>query len=378
MRKSLLFSFCITFLLISASAAISDGINEEDVSFFDMKPLIANMYSTFHSMNRTNTKTAVHYILSSLKTLSKHNSCYHMVSTLVSPLENKTSQFDALSILRLLNTLDIANRDCFPIIKFARKLINGAAFALNFSEKPFPKLRGNKLVSFDVNSTTITTAGEAVMFIADIVRFGEFLKEIDRISAILNSEVKGMEKIKLTIQGALIELKDHGLADLCTKEFDAAMYQLLLYFETLAKADEAFFFQLLVSLPYSANQDCLPFLNLIRYAAVIIGNTFYGLNNTYIPKEGGIITMADFGISSDSILGTALTAVGAGLDAWRCVLASVTAYRIDQWTYASWILVHEHRVTKMFEMMVLEALGGGTSCLNVYNAVRQLIGVSKN
>lgn len=436
MRKLLLIAACFVFLAISA-AAISDDITQQDDSIFEMKQAGAKLQSALHSKNRTHTKSAVSYILSSLKTLLKHNSCYHMVSTLITQLESINSQFDALSILGLQHTLDIANRDCFPIVNFARKLINRAAKALNSTQRPLSKLRGNKLVSFDVDSTT--TAGKAVLIIEDAMRFGECfyatgafgifafalsnmkdmsfklylsyleslyglhmvdgcreavslarevfsqahkehkaLSEINKISTALfaeDLEKDDMDKSKSTIQGALKALSDLGFADLCTKEFDATLYESFLSLYLFPEVDLALYIQFLLSLPHSYNHDCLPLVNALKYAAVEIGNKFFGLNNTYVPREGGVLKMSDFGISRNSTLGAALSTFSTGLDAWRCFFASATAYKLGGLTLDAWS--RGGGASDFFEMTVLHTLAGGQSCLNVYDAVSQLIGEAK-
>ena len=445
MTKILTFAFCITLFLASA-AAISDT-TQQDEAVFAIQQAANQIQTALRSNNRTHTRSAISTVVSSLEALFKHNSCYWMVSSLISQLEIlpfkiQEKSFGFMDALNMELALNSANRDCFPIVNFARKLINRAAKALNISQQLIPKLRGNKLVSFDVQPTT-TTTGKAILAIQDAVRFGEcvyatglfgiyaslmtwepkfntpgllyagamvgfeavegckeavrlahevfteaqkehkVLSEINKISTALfaeGSEKKDETSFKSTLQGALDTIRDIGYADLCTKELYSGFYQYYLIYQNLPSEylDIMFQIEYLLSVPYSANQDCLPIANAIKYALVGLGNAILGYNNTYVPIEGAILKMKDLGISSNSTAGVALTALSTSLEALRCVLASAIAYPLGSQAYVDWKAGNQPHAQHEFEMAILEILAGGTSCMNVYNAVRQFIGESNN
>ena len=444
MRKTLFLALSLAFFLVSVSAA-TDSL-QEDEAVFAIQQAANQIQTALRSNNRTHTRSAISTVVSSLEALFKHNSCYWMVSSLISQLEIlpfkiQEKSFGFMDALNMELALNSANRDCFPIVNFARKLINRAAKALNISQQLIPKLRGNKLVSFDVQPTT-TTTGKAILAIQDAVRFGEcvyatglfgiyaslmtwepkfntpgllyagamigfeavegckeavrlahevfteaqkehkVLSEINKISTALfaeGPEKKDEASFKTTLQGALDTISDITYAGLCYRELYVGFYQYFFLTQHLPAdyLSKLFDVEFILSVPYSANQDCLPFANAIKYAFIELKNAILGSNSTFVPIEGAILKKSNFGISSDSTIGLALTALSTPVEAWRCILASAMVYPLAETGYTFWKYEGASRALDMFELSALEALAGGTSCVNVYKNIRQLFGESK-
>ena len=203
MRRSLSLAFCLALFLASVSAASEIS---QDETIFTMQQAAGEIEAALRSKNFTNTKSAVSSSYASLETLFKHNNCYWMISTLINQLEIlpfkiQEGSYGFLDAATMVVTLDSGNRDCFPIVNFARKLVNKAARALNVSQQLIPRFRG---VSFDVDAST--TAGKTVLVIEDVIRFGECAYAaglFSLFSYVIISEFQSLD-LNLLYPGAII------------------------------------------------------------------------------------------------------------------------------------------------------------------------------
>eukprot|EP00331_Platyophrya_macrostoma_P013151 CAMPEP_0176424598 /NCGR_PEP_ID=MMETSP0127-20121128/10919_1 /TAXON_ID=938130 /ORGANISM="Platyophrya macrostoma, Strain WH" /LENGTH=358 /DNA_ID=CAMNT_0017805659 /DNA_START=252 /DNA_END=1328 /DNA_ORIENTATION=- len=330
------------------------------------------------------------------------------------------------NLLLAYNALNNVNRACFPAVNLIRSLIVGGAQALGMNTTGFPEFKNNKIISFNVPKSilvvedvirfgecwisagtlgltsifmmmketssldtiralgvlgmnTAGACGEAFSFAADILAHSqkevtELLRKSKKSPVMLyaedNTEIE-LLSLNKSIGTALDILRDLGHADLCWREVTATSYQLVaahLLTPEVMKAP-VIFSQILLSLPYSANQDCLPYVNFLRYAFIEAENLILGYNKTYTPTEGSIWKLSDFGISEDSITGKTLGGVGMSVDAIKCVTASTATLLVASGGYQyskDW-----NDVLSTVEVAMLEMLAGGTSCSKVYTSLRQ-------